>query len=476
MLPAYLQDASVQYRLDKARRRMSLEQIPHHLRILDDHKQLIPYKPKRAQAHFLANRTGRDLLLKARQIGFSTCIQADMFVAAITSAIGGATLAHDDATTQKLRRMAQLFYNELPAHLKPRRGLDNATTTTYPDTYSEIMIATAGNTSAGRGGTLNYLHGSEVAYWKDADELLAGIMQSIPLGYGQVVLESTANGAQGFFYDVCMAALRGEGIWKLHFYAWWWDERYQLPLEPGERLVYTDEEQALVQRHGLTPEQIKWRRAKQGEFLTNPTKFFQEYPEDPEKCFLTSGGTVFGNFDHAIYLPEQHEPVDGHRHVAGIDWGQSGDYSTLCIMDSTANREVLIERWQHMRYGDIRAEMIRRLQEWRVEYVVAEKNSASSNVEALQDEMDDAGLDASLEAYSMSNKGKSSLVNTFYEGLHTSGLKLLENKAANHELRIFRSSQTSTGLYTYEAPSGQHDDTVIARLLAYYASLQRIDL
>lgn len=448
--------------------------ITPHLRILSKQQQLVPYQPNRAQRHFLEHRTGRDLLVKARQLGFSTCIQADMFEQAITRTVSGATLAHDDATTQKLRRMAARFYDYLPPSLKLRRGLDNATTTTYPDTQSEIMIATAGNTSAGRGGTLNYLHGSEVAYWKDAGELLTGIMQAIPLGTGQIVLESTPNGANGWFYETCMAALRGEGVWTVHFYAWWWDDAYRLPLEPNEHLIYTDEESALVEKHGLTPEQIKWRRAKQQEFISDPVKFYQEYPEDVTSCFLTSTENVFGNFDHAIYTPTETEPMPDHVYVAGVDWGQSDDYSTLCIIDSTDNREVLIERWRQMRYEDIRARIIQRCKQWRVEYLIPEKNAASSNVEALADELYVAGADVTLSPVAMTNKLKSSLVTTFYEGVHTSGLKLLDNESANHELRIFRSSQTTTGLYTYEAPPGQHDDTVIARMLAYYASLHRI--
>jgi hypothetical protein len=50
-----------------------------HLVILDKSRRQAPLIWNRAQQHFHANRTGRDLILKARQLGFSTYIQGEMF-------------------------------------------------------------------------------------------------------------------------------------------------------------------------------------------------------------------------------------------------------------------------------------------------------------------------------------------------------------------------------------------------------------
>lgn len=47
-------------------------------------------------------------------------------------------------------------------------------------------------------------------------------------------------------------ALDNEGIWRLHFYAWWWDDEYCIPLTDGETIVFTDDEARLVGKHGLT--------------------------------------------------------------------------------------------------------------------------------------------------------------------------------------------------------------------------------
>ena len=104
------------------------------LSIINKDGELIPYHPNVIRQHFRANRTRRDLILKPRQVGISTEIQASLFRTAITRSSLQATLAHDDETTQKLRRMADRFWKYLPEHLRPKRGLDNKTTTTYPDT------------------------------------------------------------------------------------------------------------------------------------------------------------------------------------------------------------------------------------------------------------------------------------------------------------------------------------------------------
>jgi len=95
------------------RRRRQQETTPltvTDLRILDKRQQLIPLTLNRAQADFIANRTGRDLILKARQLGFSTVIQADIFTSAVNTTVSAGVLAHDDDTTQKLRRMQQIRY------------------------------------------------------------------------------------------------------------------------------------------------------------------------------------------------------------------------------------------------------------------------------------------------------------------------------------------------------------------------------
>ena len=80
------------------------------LKILNKEKELIPFKWNYAQKKFYANRTGRDLILKARQLGFTTQVQGDLFRKAVTRTTNSLTLTHLGDATTKIRLMADRFY------------------------------------------------------------------------------------------------------------------------------------------------------------------------------------------------------------------------------------------------------------------------------------------------------------------------------------------------------------------------------
>ena len=365
------------------------------------------------------NLTGRDLILKYRQGGVSTGFVVDNFVKAITKRARIGTMAHDNETTQKLRRMAQVLWENLPPALQPERGLDNARTTSYKTTGSEITIATAGSANIGVGGTYpGGFHGSEVSRWRNASQIMSGIMQGVPLD-APVALESTANGAQGWFYERCMEAISdpAKSIWELHFYPWWWADEYRIPLEPGEVLNYTEDEYLLVNKHGLSPEQIKWRRYKQ---LELGDLFIQEYPEDRESCFLVSGHGVFHFTPALFYDTPPTAPEEGHRYVMAVDWGQHPDSTAASVMDSTTYREVALLRTGKRDYDVMVNEVADLGAKWQVKHVIPEYNSigrvtAKMLVEALRERM---GEDMpSVRAFDMTNKRKDDLVKLFQQGI-----------------------------------------------------------
>jgi hypothetical protein len=458
-----------------------VEYAAQFLRIMDKRDHIIPLTYNPLQRKYLAERTERDLILKPRQIGFSTAIQAEHYRIETTETARTLTLADSDENTQKLRRMADRFYDQFPADLKPKRGRANATLTTYLNYGSEATIATAGNRNSGRAGSYRFIHCSEAAFYPDLHAIVASALQAGSPEW--VVLESTPNGASGYFYELCMEALdpKSGSPWKLHFYRWFDNPEYAIVLLPGERIEYTDDEAALVAKHGLTPQQIKWRRLKQKEL---GFYFQQEYPEDVVTCFLSSGSGVFGDIRHAVYTPPVNDAcIPGHLYIGGVDWGQEVNYSSLSIIDATANREVFLGRWNRMRWDEQRRNMINALCKWKVQKVHVEKNSASSNVENLRDELEvaqrewDIKEQTSVVAFNMTNKLKSELVGAMYQGIHEDGLKLLDIPYASAEMREFTTKQTASGAWAYDSPlatDGGHGDTVIARMAAYWGVLRRV--
>jgi hypothetical protein len=435
----------------------------YFLKILDKEKHLVPFHWNKAQQHFHAKRTGRDLILKARQLGFSTYVQGENFRRAVTGTRSAMTLAHDADTTAKLRIMTDRFYDHCKfGSTQPARKYANASLTTYPEFDSAVSIATAGNVETGRGGTYSDFHGSEVAFWKDAERIIAGAMQG---GNPDVVLESTPNGAQGYFYERCMEALRGDGVWTLHFYPWWWDEAYCLDTPP---LDLTDEEQALADKHSLTHGQIAWRRMKQDELKG---MFIQEYPEDPITCFLTSGNSYFGDISHVFTAPMNPAKHPEHEYVAGLDFGQTNDYTAMPILDNTTKQQVDLLHMRKLPWAEQRKRIVLKYKQWGCKKMGAERNSIGSvNIEALQDE----GLN--VLPFDTTNETKAGICSELYEDLHTGGWRLQDHPVQRHEMNTFVSTQLPSGIWRLAADGEGHDDTVIGLGIARWACRRSIAL
>lgn len=424
--------------------------------ILNKQKELTPFRWNRAQRHFHEHRTGRDLILKARQLGFSTYVQGEMFRRCVTSTRTAMTMAHDDESTQKLRRMSNRFWEHCKfSGEQPARKYANATLASYPEFDSEYTIATAGSKEAGRGGTYSDFHGSEVAFWKDAEKIVVGAMQG---GNPDVILESTPNGAQGYFYDLCMEALNGDGVWRLHFYPWWWDDEYRLPLANGEHTEYTDDERNLVEQHHLDAEQIKWRRQKQRELKSY---FKQEYPEDPISCFITSGNSYFGAMEGVFTAPRGAVYDPSHRYGGGLDFAQAHDYLSMTVLDANTKQQVDKLRVNKLSWSELRRRVADMYHKWHLSSLTAEKNSIGSvNIEALQE------MGLAVIPFETTNASKAEIMSNLKSGFED-GWTLLDDEVYKHEFRTFVATQLPSGIWRLAAEGEGHDDTVISTALAY---------
>jgi hypothetical protein len=431
----------------------------HFLYILDKQKRLrlLQYNP--AQHDFAIHRTGRDLVLKARQLGFSTMIQGELFRRAVTQTTTAITMSHDDATTQKLRRIQERFWEHcrLPGDVRPARKYNNSTLVSYPEFDSTVTIATAGSKDVGRGDTYTDFHGSEVAFWPDAEKIMAGSMEG---GNPNITLESTPNGASGWFYDRCMEAASGSKEWTLHFYPWWWDKMYRIALDKGEILDLDDEEKYIMQQHNLSVEQIKWRRKKKA---TLKRLFVQEYPEDPESCFLVSGESYFGNMANCFNAPLNEKRDLLHKYSAGLDWGKENDFTDLFIIDVTARKQVDLLHINKLPWGVLRKRVADRCKHWGIKTVIAESNSIGSvNIEELRK------LGVEVHPFNTSNISKADIMSDFYNAVHEENLQLLPIPEEKHQFESFVSTKLISGVWRIAAAGKGHDDIVISGGLSWY--------
>jgi hypothetical protein len=442
------------------------------LKILDKEKNLVSFRWNRIQKHYHVHRTKRDLILKYRQGGISTYIQGEIFRRAVTKTTTSISLTHHGDLTDKFRMMNDRFYDNCRmGNIQPERKYANASLTTYPEFNSSCVIATAGNVSVGRGDTYTDLHGSEVAFWPDAKSILSGAMQG---GNPNITLESTPNGAMGYFYELCNEAMHiVGGIWKLHFYPWWWDDTYKmLASETSEKFTnpkLEDDEKELIAKHNLSFEQIIWRRYKQAELKE---EFLQEYPEDPATCFLTSGNSYFftgvplSKINKIFSAPLDAQYIEGHDYYAGLDWGQSADFTAMPILDATEKRQVALLHINKLQWKEMRKRIKSEYGRWHIKALGCEMNSIGSvNFEALHDD----GLN--VIPFDTTNETKGDIMSDLYEAIHTNGWKLRDDPVLNHEMHNFVSVQLPSGIWRLQASGEGHDDTVMGLAIAKWTVL-----
>ena len=302
--------------------------------------------PNRVQREFERMRGRQNVVLKARQVGISTWVAARFFLKTITQP-GTLTveIAHTQEAAEEIFRIVHRFYSELPEVLRAgalKTSRANARSLVFPMLDSEYRVESAADPNAGRGLTIQNLHCSEVARWPgEAGAILAGLRASMT-GEAEVVLESTANGAYGCFYEEWTRA--EENGAARHFFPWWWEESYRLS-QGAEAL--TEEELRLASEHGLDAEQIAFRRRLRTQCGTLAR---QEYPETAHDCFLSSGSGVFDadaidgrmralppamarwNGELLTWYP----PMAGREYLVAVDpagGGSEGDFAAMQVVD-----------------------------------------------------------------------------------------------------------------------------------------------
>ena len=277
-----------------------------NLYIQDKSGRLINLKPNKIQRKIvdytiecLANGTPiRVIVLKARQEGVSTIVESIIYWWTATHKnVTSKIVSHDRESATNLYSMFSRYYENSEPFFKPSTKYRTKNDLTFDNDFhtglsSNISISSAENTGTGRGLTIHWLHASEVAMWNNGAEILAGLLQTVPmLPDTAIFLESTANGVGDFFYDTWQAAKEGRSVFHPLFFGWHEHDEYQIKGARPKKL--TEEEKELKKEYGVTGPQIAWRRMKIKEFAGNEDKFAQEYPINETEAFLAAGRPRF---------------------------------------------------------------------------------------------------------------------------------------------------------------------------------------
>nr|DAP55929.1 MAG TPA: Terminase large subunit [Caudoviricetes sp.] len=288
----------------------------------------VPNEPQRALIDYVLlcikeKRPVKVIILKARQMGFSTAVEALCYWWTSTNFnINSVIIGNDEKSSLNLYRMFRRYFDNTNILFKPSVRYNTKSDLTFEKfdesgkqigLGSAIKIETAKNKSAGRSDTINFLHGSECATWENGEDLVASLMQTVPDievmdKPSMVFLESTAEGRGNYFHKEYVAAVEGKNNYQPCFAPWWILDTYERDATWEDLGELSDHEKylkdlieaghtTLGHRFEIPPEsvprKIAFYRRKVKDFAATPERLPQEFPESWQAAFIASGKNVF---------------------------------------------------------------------------------------------------------------------------------------------------------------------------------------
>ncbi len=316
-------------------------------KIVTEDNEIIRFIANEEQKNLYENLHGRNLILKARQLGFTTflCILA-LDQCLFNKNFAAGIIAHNRPQAEKFFRNKVMFaYDNLPEALKETVGIKKRTESEVNFSNGSVLYV---DTSF-RGGTLQFLHVSEfgkicIKYPHKAKEIVTGAFEAVSSD-NLIFIESTAEGQGGYFYEYSREAQRllqeksklGKLDWKLHFYPWFAKKAYAL----DETVIATDKQKkyfADLRKKGilLTPQQEAWW-VKKKQVLLN--EMGREYPSTPDEAFEQA-------IDGAIYA-EQMARIRELGRIGSVPFTLGTPVNTFWDLGSNDKTAI----WLHQQVG-----------------------------------------------------------------------------------------------------------------------------
>ena len=318
----------------------------------------------------------RIIVLKGRQLGLSTLTEAVLFLwCFLHPSSHSLVLSKEKPDSEYLFSMMKRYWEG-----GPFKGL-------FPTKYnrigylewenlgSSVATETAKKADVGRGHTYQAVHGSEVAFWPMADEIIASLSESVPYEHGTIIVyESTAQGVGGYFHDEWIKAITGQSTFTPMFFPWWEHQEYEIPATHLTYRELDEEERDLLATYPkLDIPKLAWRRRKMQTYA-NPEIFKEEYPNSQEEAFLSTGYNVFPLHQLTqVYQPDvekwqgylfndngklawmdddaghwfvykKPDPQYKRRYVVGVDptWTIDGDPACIQVLDRASLEQVAV--------------------------------------------------------------------------------------------------------------------------------------
>lgn len=346
--------------------------------IVDKNQRAITFTRNEAQAHFAKNRHTRNLILKSRQLGFTTD-EAITLVdgVAFQPNFHALFLAHIKEEAQRIfSRKIRYAWEKFPLSsyyklVKLDAGTLEVDFGASSDPQFDHAHSSVYVSNSGRSGTYSRIHVSEIAKMEKinsskAKEFVSGTIPALPM-MCEIDIESTAEGDYGLWHDMYYQAVeRWEWLqkhnqeplptdYKPHFYNWTWDKE---EIAKTPRIIpFTEMSNAsyfmeLQQKHKLTDIEISYYYIKYLTLNKDLETLQQEYPTTWQEAFVSSGGKFFPIEAMWFQMPRtglragdwtfyaKYNPK--HQYVFGVDpsGGAGGDNAVIEVLNCNTGETV----------------------------------------------------------------------------------------------------------------------------------------
>lgn len=336
--------------------------INHLYKIRNKEGELITFKRNRAQKHYAQVKWFRNLILKSRQLGFTTDEAIDALDDVLfTPNVDALMIAHNlEAGSALFDKKIVFAWEKLPKAIRNLYIVDNKTSKTLKFDFGKKGFSSIAVDTSGRSGTYRRVHITELAdiakkYPKKIPDIIEGTIPAIPTT-GRLDIESTSQGASGEFYEMFISAWeRGEPTqnqeYKAHFYNWTWDDeeidKIKAPI-PFSMMEQGDKFELYAAKHNLTPVQITYYYQKWLSLNKKWNALKREYPTTPEEAFeAIAEGTFYG---------EQIGMMEQNGQIGNYQWDRAMKVHTVWDLgvgvnmrvgffqrDTTINRTTMID-------------------------------------------------------------------------------------------------------------------------------------
>ncbi len=173
-------------------------------------------------------------------------------------------------------------------------------------------------------------------------------------------------------------------------------------------------------------------------------------------------GGVFRRVMEAATATALEGPQEGRAYVAGVDIADAADFTVISILDASSREQAYIDRFNRVGYVALEDRIEAAYRRFNVQTMVIEDNSIGQPViDHLQ------GRGMNIVPFHTSHVTKEPLIQSLQSAFEHDELRIIPDPAQVAELQAYEGKRGARG-FSYSAPEGMHDDTVMALALSWY--------